>query len=215
MVDLKKDEEGSRPVPDPTVLTMEALLREVNHVKELVLAKVACIEADVIRVDKTTSDMPEAQRKDIAHVREFLVERFNTVQEQFRSVQTQFSERDTRVEYIGRDSKVAIDAALSAQEKSAGKQTESFSLSIDKSEKATAKSIDQLGEMVNSNFKALDDKISDTKERLTRLEGLGVGKLAELQNQRASNFNAANIVGMIMGGLGVIVAIVTIAMRHL
>jgi hypothetical protein len=215
MIDLKRDEGGNRAATDPTFLTMEALLREVNHARELVLTKISCMEADVVRIDKTAAGLPEAQLKELLNVKDFLIEKFNTVQEQFRSVQTQFIERDERGLQTARDSKVAIDAALSAQEKAVGKQTDSFTLSINKSEAATAKSIDQLGEMVNSNFKALDDKISDAKERLTRLEGLGVGKLAELQNQRASNFNAANIIGMVAGAIGVVVAIITIALRHL
>jgi hypothetical protein len=215
MIDLKRNEEGGRPLTDPSTLTMAALLREVQHVKDLLLTKVECMEADVVRIDKTVCGLPDTQLKDLLNAKDFLIEKFNTVQEQFRSVQIQFKERDERGEQNERERKIGIDAALSAQEKSAGKQTESFSLSIDKSEKATAKSIDQLGEMVNSNFKALDDKISDTKERLTRLEGLGVGKLAELQNQRASNFNAANIIGMVAGAIGVVVAIITIALRHL
>jgi hypothetical protein len=33
-------DQGSRPVPDPTILTTEQLLREVEHVRELLEAKI-------------------------------------------------------------------------------------------------------------------------------------------------------------------------------
>lgn len=33
------DQQGSRPVPDPTILTTEALLREITHLRELLESK--------------------------------------------------------------------------------------------------------------------------------------------------------------------------------
>jgi hypothetical protein len=44
-----------------------------------------------------------------------------------------------------------------------------------KSEASVIKQIDSQAAMIQSIFKSLDDKITDTKERLTRMEGSAVG----------------------------------------
>lgn len=214
MIDLKRDQDGMRPVPDPTVLTMEALLREVQHVRDLVLTKVECIAADVIRVDKTVAGMPEALRTDISHGKEILLEKFNTVDEQFRSVQTQFSERDVRVDQAAKDSKVAVDAALSAQKEAVGEQNKSNALAIGKTETGFTKSIDQMGQLLSTNNAALDGKIVDIKARLDKLEGAVNGRSEGMQERHASTFNAANIVGMALGVLGFVVAAIAIVTQH-
>jgi DNA-directed RNA polymerase len=40
MTDIKPDNGGSRPVPDPTTLTTEALMREVAALKELITVQI-------------------------------------------------------------------------------------------------------------------------------------------------------------------------------
>lgn len=95
--------------------------------------------------------------------------------EKFASIQTQFKERDTRVDQTAKDTKVAVDAALQAAEKAVNKQNESFAASIDKSEKATTKQIDQQAATLAVMAAGLDSKITDVKDRVTRLEGTAIG----------------------------------------
>jgi len=187
------------PVPDPTVLTMEALLREVQHVKDLLLTKVECMQADVLRMDKANAAMPEEWNKGILHVKEFMAEKLNTVQEQFRSVQTKFT-----------DSKVAVDVALSAQKEAAGEQNKSSALAIGKTETAFTKSIDEQAKLLASNNVALDGKIVDIKARIDKLEGSVNGKNEGRQESHATTFNAANIIGMIVGVVGLVIAAITV-----
>jgi hypothetical protein len=214
MIDLKKDEENSRHSSDPTGLTMDALMRETQHVKELVLAKVACIEADVIRVDKTVSGLPEMQLKGLEHAKEIVLEKFNTVREQFRSVQVQFTERDVRVDQAAKDAASSVTLALSAQKEAVGEQNKSNALAIGKTETGFTKSIDQMSLVLSTNNAALDSKIVDIKARLDKLEGSVNGRTQVIQESHATTFNAANIIGMIVGLFGLVIAAITI-MQHI
>lgn len=123
--------------------------------------------------------------------------------EKFAGVEKQFKERDVRVEQTARDTKVAVDAALQASEKAVGKQNESFALSIAKSETATMKQIDQQAAIIGNATKSLDDKINDLKDRLTRIEGQGVGK-AE------SRVNTKDVWGYAIGGIMFLIAAITV-----
>jgi hypothetical protein len=96
--------------------------------------------------------------------------------ERFSSIAVQFNERDVRTESSARDSKVAVDAALQAAKEAVAEQNRSSALAIQKSEASTIKQIDQMGLLLQTGNKAVDDKFDDVKERLTRLEGQGQGK---------------------------------------
>lgn len=140
-------------------------------------------------------------------------------EEKFRSIQTQFTERDVRTEQTSRDSKVAVDAALQAAKEAVAEQNRSSALSITKSESATGKQIDQLVALIQSNTKAVDDKFDDIKERLTRIEGKGEAvvvakadtRSADSQRQASSSFILAIVVGL----AGVLIGLASIAIAFL
>lgn len=123
-------------------------------------------------------------------------------EEKFKSIQTQFVERDTRTEQTSRDSKVAVDAALQAAKEAVSEQNRASSLSISKSETATTKQIDQQGQLIASATAALNDKIDDLKSRLTLIEGRGSGMAASWGVMVAA-------FGMIVGIGGLMFAIFT------
>jgi hypothetical protein len=120
-------------------------------------------------------------------------------QEKFESIQLQFLERDVRTEQSAQSTKTAVDAALAAQEKSFGKQGETFSASTAKTEESFTKQIDQLGALLQSAVKSLEDKISDLKDRFNRGEGRseGIDKQVVVQNT-ADNKNQW-LIGIIIG----------------
>jgi DNA anti-recombination protein RmuC len=167
----------SEPFPvDPSTLTTAQLLREVASLEKLVNQRMDAIEKAVTVAHENLVRVPTEVDKAIGHLREVMLEKFATMSERFTNIQTQFDERDVRVEQTAKDTKTAVDAALAAQEKSAGKQADSFALSIGKSETATTKQIDQLVQLIQQDRKATDDKVADIKDRLTRIEGTGQGR---------------------------------------
>jgi hypothetical protein len=132
--------------------------------------------------------------------------------EKFHSIAVQFTERDARTEQTSRDSKVAVDAALQAAKEAVAEQNRSSALAIAKSETATVKQIDQQGLLIQTATKALDDKIDDIKERLTRIEGKGEGvSVAATSHLGTSNYWVA-IIGLVIGSLigitGIVIAVV-------
>jgi hypothetical protein len=182
---------------DPSALTTAQLLREISSLEKLTAQRMDAIEKAVTVAHENLVRVPTEVDKAIGHLKEVVNGRLHTVDEKFRSIDKQFIERDVRVEQAANDTKTRVEAAFASQEKSAAKQAESFGLSIGKSESATTKQIDQLGLLIQQNTKALDDKIGDIKDRLTRIEGTGKGR--------------GDVWGWIVAAIGAFAAVVSIA----
>jgi predicted phage tail protein len=201
------------PVTDPSHLTTQALQREVAALEKLLDQRINGIEQAVKVAHENLVRVPTDVDKSISHLREVMNGKLDTVDEKFASVQTQFRERDVRVEQTAKDSKVAIDAALSAQVKSGEQTNASFGLSIAKSEAATTKQIDQLQQIIASNDRSNNDKIDDLKERMNRFEGEGRGKVAATAERATSSASSVGIIGLILGSaigvIGIVVAIIS------
>jgi hypothetical protein len=216
-------ETAETPLVDPTVLTTQALLREVKSLRELFEARMgeqtashmlrhqvlvtrleAMDKADGLAQadkDRLPSDIDEK----IDALREI-------IDEKFASVDKQFKERDVRTESTAKDSKVAVDAALQAAKEAVGEQNKSSALAIAKSEASTVKQIDQMGLLIQTGNKAVDDKFSDLKDRLTRIEGKdeGVVKQVTTGQQNTGIFVAVGSLALafVVGAAGIIVAII-------
>src|ERR1022692_2248248 len=155
------DSKDLKPIPDPSVLTTEQLLREINTLRALLETKIASTVKDIDRLEERIDGIPEITEEKVASLQALHEEKFN-------SIQTQFKERDTRTEQTSRDSKVAVDAALSAAKEAVGEQNRSSALAITKSETAASKQIDQQGQLITTSTGALNDKIDDLKERISQ-----------------------------------------------
>jgi hypothetical protein len=168
---------------DPTALTTQQLWREIQNLKELFETRIDAIEkaievahADLVRV-------PTEVMKQVGHLRELHGEKFH-------GIEMRFQERDIRFVQKDLDMKTAIDAAF-----------QSSSSAVAKSEAATAKQIDQQGTLIQTQTQALGVQISDAKERLTRLESLGVGeKGGKTQQQQMISWVLAVIMALIAIG---------------
>jgi hypothetical protein len=88
----------------------------------------------------------------------------------FGSVQKQFAERDVRTDQAAIATKIAVDAALQAQKEAAGAQNESNSAAITKSEAASAKQMDGIQALLQSESKATGEKFDDIKTTIASLD---------------------------------------------
>lgn len=131
------DPSSSRPVPDPTSLTTEALHREVSQLREL-------LETFVQGENKVTG------------------ERFASITTQLNLIERQRVEQKM-------DTKQAVDAALAAAKEAVKEQTTASERAIAKSETATTKSIDQLGDKFDTAVDGLRREIGDLKERISKV----------------------------------------------
>jgi len=207
MAELTKNIAGSVPVPDPTVLTTQALLREIEGLRErsshdntmlreLIEARLDGNDQAIVLLRSTTDKIPVSIDSAIKRLQDLHEEKFN-------SIQTQFKERDTRTEQASKDSKVAIDAALSAQKESVDKQNTSNTLAVNKSEASFTKQVDEIGKRIDTVGKSLDEKVTDIKERLTTIESRTAGAIIQKQDTK-------DIWGYIIGLGGFLFAAVTL-----
>jgi len=188
----------SRPVPDPTELTRIALSREIASLRELLETRIDGIVstrdarldgmAEAVRLLQVARDKNPAELEQrLEQLMQLMNQRFLTVDERLSSIQTQFAERDTRGEREARDNKVAVDAAFAAQAAAAAKEGEANQKAIDKSERAVAETLNKQSDLFQSTTDALSAQISDIKERLTRIEGMGLGTRETNASRQTSN----------------------------
>jgi len=198
---------GAVPVPDPTILTTQALLREVeslrmstshnnNMLRELIETRLDGNDQAVALLRTTTDKIPSYINNSILGLKELH-------QEKFDSIQTQFRERDTRTEQASKDSKVAIDAALSAQKESVDKQNISNTLAVNKSEFSFTKQVDEIGKRIDTVAKSLDEKVADIKDRITVIESRNQGILMNKSDTK-------DIWGYVIGAGGFVFGAVTL-----
>ena len=201
----------SKPDPDPTVLTTQALFREINQVQALLDAHMDGLEgtlsARITAIDRDVDRLQLAVEQEPANTGALISTLRDLHEEKFKSIQVQFVERDTRTEQTSRDSKVAVDAALQAAKEAVGEQNKSSALAIAKSEASTTKQIDQQGLLIASSTQGLDDKIDDIKDRLTRIEGKDIGTRVTHEDNRG-------LIVVSIAALSVVFNIVIYIMGH-
>ena len=144
---------GSTPVPDPTVLTTQQLVREIAASREIIETRLDAMDTATRLNKEATDNIPNA----IEHrVRE--LEKLHA--EKFIGVEKQFNERDVRNDKVADLNQKALDAALQAAKEAAGKTELSFT-----------KQIADLTEQFNTKNEALDVRVNDLKGRLDKGEG--------------------------------------------
>lgn len=203
------------PVPDPTVLTTQQLIREQLALRELLeteissVAKANDLHREIIetRLDgmdlairllqDTADKFPARIEEKIVALSQVVEGKLETLVEKFESVQKQFNERDVRTEQAAGAVKIAVDAALQAQKEAASEQSKSNAAATTKSEASTTKLIDAQAALIATMTKAFDDKIADVKDRITRVEGGGEGK--------------GQAIGYLFAGLGALIGLAGLA----
>ena len=195
-------ETESKPNPDPTVATNDAVERAILAVRDYVDGQLQVRDERLTGIDRAT-ELRLTGIIDIPHQIQAAVEHLaNLVDERFSSIQTQFLERDTRSERESRDNKVAVDAAFAAQKEAAAKQDEANAKAIDKSEKATTETIKTNQELSRATTDALTKSLDEVKLAVSRIESTKLG---------ASQSSSAliGVVGLIFTAIIVAVGIYT------
>lgn len=176
-----------KPRPDPTLLTTEALMREV-----------------------------QALRRDLAAIREFVLSEIGHVKElsttMFEAVQREFEGIAARTAEQKSDTSKALDAALLSARDAVQLQTEAFAIATAKSESSTTKQIDALGLSVDRLGAQLDDKINDVKDRLNRVEAKKEGADEQVQVVQDRTQDTRSLYAL---AISVIVAVTLIASVYL
>jgi cation transport regulator ChaB len=210
---------------DPTALTTQAILREVEVIKEdlvrreaerhrelkglrdLFTVKVDAMEQATALRMIVIDNLPDKINEEVSHLRSLTDERFS-------SVGLQFKERDTRTEREARDNKLAVDAAFAAQEKQAVAQNESNALAISKSETATSETIKTNRDLSLSEVQSLTKQVDELKLQVNTIIASGI-TVKEQRSQgfenRTDNRGAAGLyIGIVLAVIGVITFLISI-----
>jgi hypothetical protein len=175
------DSQDTRPVPDPTVLTTEASIRQEAMFRDLI-------------------------KTEIEHVTELIAERINGVSNSFNEklarIESRFDMLDNRTAEQKKDTKDALDAALAAQKEAVASQTASSEKSITKSETATIERIKAVETLLSASTRASDDKIDDLKSRIVAIEAVKLGNVEQTATMRAGAFD-------MRGNMAVIISVIT------
>jgi len=139
-----------RPVPDPTVLTTQQLMRELGALKEIMTTRMDGYDRAIALLQAFADRQPT------------IAEVVAKQEEKFNAVQMQLHERDIRFDRAAVDTRTAVDAAFSAAKEA-----------VNKSETNFTKQLDAIGLLITGASKTTDDKINDLRDRLTQIEGRG------------------------------------------
>jgi hypothetical protein len=181
---------GSVPRPDPTVLTTEALLREIGALRTLIGERISATEAlfetkiqsgregGLALRDFLVGEIAalrDFHETDVRGLRELVASMGHLRDEKLVTVQTQFDliERQ-RVENKA-DTKAAVDAALAAAKEAVKEQTTASDRAITKSETATSEQLKQMNVTFTTAVQGISGPISDLKDRVTALESVRIG----------------------------------------
>ncbi len=209
---------GLVPIPDPTVLTTQAMLREVAVLKEMMEVRFAATDRVISgieeRSNRHTADIESASK----HIRELMLSEMGRIKvvtdEVFQRIDVQFIERDKRTEQLALASSTAIAAALQAAKEAVGAQNTSNSIAIAKSETSTFESLRQLRELFLSEIKAINEKVSALNSRVDRGEGKGTGIIERQESARASSGQLIAIISVAISAVVAAVAIVVAVLSH-
>jgi hypothetical protein len=176
-----------RPDPDPTILTTNQLLREIANLETRFMERIESIEKSIEVAHQDLVRVPTDVDKSVDGLAQLVWERFKTLNaviggiektrlEQFSNIQTQFVERDTRTGQAAKASAEALAAALQAAKEAVGTQQLSNITAIQKQETTTKEQIISLGNLITQMTVNIDDRISDLKGRMDKLQGSGSGR---------------------------------------
>jgi hypothetical protein len=166
----------TRPDPDPTVLTTAALLREVANLEKGLDSRIQGVEKAIDVAHQDLVRVPTAVDKAVETLRQLVWAHFATVDVKFGGIDTQFKERDTRVEQSAKAGSEALNAALQAAKEAVSVQQQSNLLMINKSETTTKEQINALVVLLQQNTNTTDVKIESLKERIDKMDGTRLGR---------------------------------------
>lgn len=151
----------------------------VNALESLLVQRISGLEQIMKMLDEVLKNAPRErdelrERLEAQYVRQFAAER-EFIMSQLEVVSTRMSEKFTAIDGQFAASKTAVDAALSAAKEAVAEQNKANSAAIKVSEGNTKEQLTSLGQVSSANFRAMEDKISDARDRLTSIEGLTRG----------------------------------------
>lgn len=201
----------SKPNPDPTVATNDAVERAMKSERDYVDGEIRTLMARLDAADKATAlrlsqieHVPNLIEEEVQHISDLLNEKMVGIHDHFNSLAARTAEQKA-------DTTKALTDALAAQKEAVASQTASSEKSITKSETATTERIKGVEALLATTAKSTDDKIGDLKDRIVAIESVKLGKVEERDDHRSGGQYTWMIIGGIVGLMGLLMAAIGIA----
>lgn len=213
--------DSNLPVPDPTRLTTQLVDRALASYREVAETRLdgmdratQLVALDVAGITPATDAKLAHMREDfdrqLAGLREYILSQILNVSqvslEKFAAVDARFVDRDDRAAETATQNRISLDAALAAAKEAVSEQNKANTLAIGKSEGATQKQIDAQAAQMATSYKALDDRITDLKERQSVREGHEQGSSTSKTERRLDVGQALMALSVLVGVVGLIIA---------
>jgi ribosomal protein L7/L12 len=181
-----------KPVPDPTLLTQQAVdrakeeIRSIQELKtEIILTRLSGMDKATHLVNEGVNRLALSQEQMRALLREDVDRQFvaaaaastaaidkveAVMREKFTGIDIRFAERDERTAQATQEARISLDAALAAAKEAVSEAGKATKESIAKSEAAQQKQADSTQALMITSIAGLNDKIDSLKERLSTIE---------------------------------------------
>ena len=183
---------------------VEQRLADLDKARDLAAAGLAKVITDT---DVQHGRIGQDAIARLAAEREFIMS-------QIEIISTRMTEKFVAIDGQFAASKTAVDAALSAAKEAVAEQNKANSAAIKVSEGNTKEQLTSLGQVSSANFKAMEDKISDARDRLTSIEGLTRGiEQAGGKGTSAARFEEAQrraLISSVISALAVLVSLTAV-----
>lgn len=149
--------------------------------------------------------------RELTHVQETLEARMDgqeaLVDERFVNVAVRFALVETSRVEQKQDTKESLAAALTAAKEQVAQQAEAFQQSVDKSEAATSKQLEQLQSALKTEIGGLGAILTDLKTRFDRFESAGLGGKQVVTERHGDTSRAIAFAGVVVAVFAIAVAI--------
>lgn len=170
------------PVVDPTKNVLQLVAAAIQRQDDLRKAESEAIRAEVSSLAKLTESQFSAIDRELAII-------------ESRRVEQKI------------DTKVAVDAALSAAEKAVKEQTTASEKAITKSETAAAEQSKQQNATFTAALKGVTDLQTDLKDRVVKIESRKEGSRESETDRHQSTTGTTQIMSVVIAALILLVAI--------
>jgi len=203
---------NTKPSPDPTVATNDAVERAVRSERDYVDGEIGKIQVRLEGMDKATAlrwprvdNFGEEIKKEVAHLQDLMDEKINGIKDALAVAEI------LRVEQKN-DSTTGLAAALSAQKELAAAENTSNKLAIAKSEQSTSETIKTNQVANKATTDALTKSLDEVKLSITRIEATKAGVGEQKQAERGHQTDTRQGYGLALSVLGAVVAVIVLSM---
>jgi hypothetical protein len=175
--------------------------RSINALRELLGARIDGMDIATKLLASTVDTIPTDVDRAVNSATDL-------IQQQVRNVQDVANDKFLAIDGTFASNALALTAALAAQKEAAAEQNKSNTLAITKSEQATKETISANAAQTATGLTSLSNTFADIKERVVRLESMGVGATVQRSEQRLDTAQVIQILVLIVIAAGTIFAII-------